>query len=68
MIGKKQTKRKAKFSRRVADRLRDSEIDPGKVGEIEIHHHKPQCRATGTCTCDFEIRFSDRDDAADVNE
>ena len=61
MIDKKQTKRKAKLSRRVADRLRDSEIDPGKVGEIEIHHHKPSCRATGTCTCDFDLIFPDRD-------
>ena len=60
MIDKKKTKRQAKLAARVADRLREREIDPGKVGEIEVRH-KPSCRATGTCTCDFEIRFPDRD-------
>jgi len=60
MIDKKQTKRKAKLSRRVADRLREREIDPATVGTVEVRH-KPSCRATGTCTCDFQLVFPDRD-------
>ena len=62
--GKKRVKRQTKLLMRVADRLREREIDPGKVGEIEVRH-KPSCRATGTCTCDFQLVFPDRDVAAE---
>ena len=62
MIDKKKTKRQTKLRARVENRLRERQIDPGKVGEIEVRH-KPSCRATGTCNCDFQLVFPDRDDA-----
>ena len=67
MIDKKKTKRQTKLAARVADRLRERDVDPATVGTVEVRH-KPSCRATGTCNCDFQLVFPDRDDAEDVNE